>query len=134
MSALTNAEPIRIYGKVTEVIGLLIESTGPAASVGDVCVIERDGTVVGRAEVVGFRKNRTLLMPLGPIEGIHPGLTVVGTKKPLMVGMGPNMLGRIFDGLGDPLDNKGPPAVESYRPVFSRVPNPLLRKRISRAF
>jgi flagellum-specific ATP synthase len=134
LSALTNAEPIRICGKVTEVIGLLIESTGPAASVGDVCLIEQSGECVGRAEVVGFRKNRTLLMPLGPIEGIHPGLTVVGTKKPLTAGMGPHLLGRVLDGLGNPLDDKGAIAAESYRSIFSRVPNPLTRKRISEPF
>jgi flagellum-specific ATP synthase len=134
LSALTNVEPIRICGKVTEVIGLLIESTGPAASVGDVCIIERAGDVVGKAEVVGFRKNRTLLMPLGRIEGIHPGLTVVGTKKPLMVGVGPHLMGRILDGLGNPLDQKPPVKVESYRPTFSRVPNPLHRRRITEPF
>ncbi len=133
-AALTNAEPIRMCGKVVEVIGLLIESTGPAASVGDVCLIQRPDGPVGQAEVVGFRKNRTLLMPLGPIEGIHPGLTVVGTKKPLMVGMGPSLTGRILDGLGAPLDNKGPVHADSFRPIFSRVPNPLLRKRISQPF
>jgi flagellum-specific ATP synthase len=133
-TALPQADPVRIYGKVTEVIGLLIESTGPAASVGDVCNIERMGECIGRAEVVGFRKNRTLLMPLGPIEGIHPGLMVVGTKKPLMLGVGPLLAGRVLNGLGDPLDEKGPLKVESYRPVYSRVPNPLTRKRIKEPF
>jgi flagellum-specific ATP synthase len=134
VSSLPQAEPIRIYGKVTEVIGLLIESTGPSASVGDVCIIERLGECVGRAEVVGFRKNRTLLMPLGPIEGIHPGLMVVGTKNPLMIGVGPKLVGRVLDGLGNPLDDKGPLTVDSYRPTFSRVPNPLTRKRITEPF
>jgi flagellum-specific ATP synthase len=133
-SALPQAEPVRIYGKVTEVIGLLIESTGPAASIGDVCLIERAGECVGRAEVVGFRKNRTLLMPLGPIEGIHPGLNVVGTKKPLMIGVGPLLAGRVLDGLGNPLDDKGPVTVDSHRPIFSRVPNPLTRTRITEPF
>jgi len=133
-SALPQAEPVRIYGKVTEVIGLLIESTGPAASIGDVCLIERMGECIGRAEVVGFRKNRTLLMPLGPMEGIHPGLTVVGTKKPLMVGVGPELFGRVLDGLGNPLDDKGPVKVESHRPIFSRVPNPMSRARITQPF
>jgi flagellum-specific ATP synthase len=133
-SSLSQAEPVRIYGKVTEVIGLLIESTGPSASVGDVCIIERAGECVGRAEVVGFRKNRTLLMPLGPIEGIHPGLNVVGTKNPLMVGVGPNLVGRVLDGLGNPLDEKGPVSVDHYRPTFSRVPNPMTRKRIAEPF
>lgn len=134
LSALQNIEPIVVHGKITEVIGLIIESSGPSASVGDLCLIQKGNTVVGKAEVVGFRKDRTLLMPLGPIEGIHAGLTVVGTKKPLMVGVGPHLLGRILDGTGAPLDNKGPLKIETYRPTFSNIPNPLDRKRIAEPF
>ena len=128
------AEPMRIFGKITEVIGLLIESTGPPASVGDVCIIQNKGSAVSRAEVVGFRKNRTLLMPLGPVEGIYPGLTVTSTKKPLMIGVGPHLMGRVLDGLGAPLDNKGPVIAQFRRPIFSQVPNPLSRQRISKFF
>jgi flagellum-specific ATP synthase len=134
VEVIRRAEPVRICGKITEVIGLLIESTGPPASVGDVCIIENKGAPVGRAEVVGFRKNRTLLMPLGPIEGIYPGLTVTSTKKPLLVGVGPKLVGRVLDGLGNPIDNKGPLIVDFTRPIFSRVPNPLHRQRIVRFF
>ncbi len=134
VQAITSSEPIQVYGKITEVIGLLIESTGPAASVGDVCLLEKGGIVTGRAEVVGFRQDRTLLMPLGSIEGIHPGLNVIGTKKPLMIGIGHGLTGRVLDGLGNPLDNKGPVNVDKYRSVFSAIPNPLLRKRISEPF
>ena len=129
-----SSEPVRVHGKVVEVIGLLIESTGPAASVGDVCLLEKNGRTIGRAEVVGFRKGRTLLMPLGAIEGIHPGLSVVGTKQPLTVDVGPRLLGRVLNGLGQPLDGKPLPAGESQRPVFATVPNPLKRTRINRAF
>ncbi|NLP03460.1 MAG: flagellar protein export ATPase FliI [Fibrobacter sp.] len=134
LNAVTNAEPIRVHGKIAEVIGLLIESTGPAASVGDLCLIEKNGEEVGRAEVVGFRRDRTLLMPLGPIEGIHAGLTVEGTKRPLMVGAGRQLLGRVLDGLGNPLDGKGAIKAECYRSIFSSIPNPLQRKRISQPF
>lgn len=133
-NAVTHAEPIRVHGKITEVIGLLIESTGPAASVGDVCTIEHNDTVVAHAEVVGFRKERTLLMALGPLEGIHPGFTVVSTKKPLILRVGPNLLGRVLDGLGNPIDGKGGLVTEATRPVFSQVPNPLHRKRIREHF
>jgi flagellum-specific ATP synthase len=131
---IKRAEPVRICGKISEVIGLLIESTGPPASIGDVCIIENKGVPIGRAEVVGFRKNRTLLMPLGPMEGMYPGLTVISTKKPLMVGVGPHLMGRVIDGIGNPLDNMGPLIAESQRPIFSRVPNPLTRQRISSFF
>jgi flagellum-specific ATP synthase len=131
---IATSEPIKVYGKICEVIGLLIESTGPSASIGDVCVLEKNERIIGKAEVVGFRKNRTLLMPLGPIEGIHPGITVIGTKKPLTIGVGPGLMGRIIDGLGNPIDEKGPLGIKEYRPIFSRIPNPLLRKRITTPF
>ncbi len=133
-SAIANTEPIRVYGKVAEVIGLLIESVGPGASIGDVCIIEKAGQCLGRAEVVGFKKNRTLLMPLGPMEGIHPGLLVVGTKGPLTIGVGDQLLGRVLDGLGNPLDAKGPVSSQEQRPIFANVPNPLTRRRISEPF
>jgi len=129
-----SSEPTRIYGKVTEVIGILIESSGPAASVGDVCHIEKGGRLICRAEVVGFRKDRTLLMPLGPIEGIHPGMNVAATGRPLSVQVGDGLLGRVLDGLGNPLDEKGPVRATGKRPVFSSIPNPMTRKRISEPF
>jgi len=134
VTALEKCEPVRVHGKIAEVIGLLIESTGPAASIGDVCSIEHNGAVIAQAEVVGFRKNRTLLMPLGPLEGIHPGYTVASTKKPLMADVGGNLLGRILDGLGRPIDGKGGLRPEASRPVFSQVPSPLKRKRIREHF
>ncbi len=134
VQAIINAEPMRVHGKITEVIGLLIESTGPSASVGDVCKIEKNGKKIGDAEVVGFRQDRTLLMPLGPIEGIHPGLTVVGTKQPLLIGVADSLLGRVLDGLGQPMDSLGPVKVKSYRSVYSAIPNPLRRKRITEHF
>ena len=131
LRALSHNEPIRVNGKITEVIGLLIESTGPAASVGDVCRIEKNGTLVGLAEVVGFKRDRTLLMPLGKIEGIHPGLSVVGTKRPLSVGVGDSLLGRVLDGLGQPMDSKGAVQTVLHRSIESQIPNPLQRRRIS---
>lgn len=134
LTAIEETDPVRVQGKITEVIGLLIESNGPSASVGDVCTIEQDGEAVGRAEVVGFRKERTLLMPLGPLEGIHPGLTVVSTKHPLMVNVGDHLLGRVLNGLGDPIDGKGELASGTTRATFSKAPHPLTRKLIKESF
>lgn len=128
-------DPVVVKGKITEVVGLLVESTGPPSSVGDVCIIlNRHGKEVGRAEVVGFRSERTLLMPLGTVEGITPGYTVVTTKRPLMVPTGNKLLGRIVDGLGRPMDGKGPLQSSGERPVFSDIPDPLSRNRIENIF
>jgi len=129
-----SADSVRVYGKVTEVIGILIESNGPAASVGDVCRIEKGGRLICRAEVVGFRQDRTLLMPLGSIEGIHPGMAVAGTGRPLSVQIGNGLLGRVLDGLGNPMDGKGPIRATATRSVFSSIPNPMTRQRISQVF
>jgi len=134
LNFVKSAEPARVYGRITEVIGILIESTGPSASVGDVCNIEKNGRVVCRAEVVGFRKGRTLLMPLGPVEGIHSGLLVSATGRPLSVQVGAGLLGRVLDGLGDPIDGKGPVRATAVRSVFSSIPNPMTRKRIDKIF
>ncbi len=128
-------DPVIVKGKITEVVGLLVESTGPPASVGDVCIIlNRVGSEVGRAEVVGFRSERTLLMPLGTVDGITPGFTVITTKRPLMVPTGESLLGRILDGLGRPMDGKGPLNATGERPVFSDIPDPLTRNRIEDIF
>jgi flagellum-specific ATP synthase len=134
VKAVERLQPVRVHGRITEVIGLLIESSGPAASVGEVCTIEQGDQVVGCAEVVGFRKERTLLMPLGPVEGIRPGMTVASTKGPLAVGVGEALLGRVLDGMGNPLDGGGGIIPDEMRPTFSRIPNPLTRKRIAEVF
>ena len=107
LQAIVNSEPMQVHGKITEVIGLLIESTGPSASVGDVCTLEKNGRIVGKAEVVGFRAGSYASDAAWTIEGIHPGLSVVGTKHPLMIGVGKNLLEKNLDGLGNPLDSLG---------------------------
>jgi len=135
LETVQQVEPIVVQGKITEVVGLLIESTGPPASVGDVCIIyDRLDREAGRAEVVGFRGNRTLLMPLGTVQGITPGFTVITTKRPLMVPTGDGLLGRILDGIGRPMDNKGPLNSSGERPIFSEIPDPLTRNRIENIF
>ncbi|MBN1982758.1 MAG: FliI/YscN family ATPase [Chitinivibrionales bacterium] len=134
--AILHTDSVSVQGKISEVIGLLIESTGPAASIGEVCSILSTETdaVIGQAEVVGFRKDRTLLMPLGPLEGIHPGFSIVSTKKPLQIELSGNLLGRILNGLGKPIDAKGGLKPQIVRSIYSRVPNPLTRKRIATPF
>ena len=117
-------EPARVYGKVTEVIGILIESTGPSASVGDVCHIEKGGRLVCRAEVVGFRKDRTLLMPLGSIEGIHPGMSVAATGHPLSVQVGDGLWGAYWTGLATRLTRRGRSGRRASAPSFRRSPTP----------
>jgi len=122
-------------GRVVQLTGLVIESEGPLASVGEVCRIDsarHDDSML--AEVVGFRNHHLLLMPLGEIHGIHPGSEVTALGAPLRVPVGDAMKGRVIDGLGHPLDDLGPLPVDDHRPLNLLPPHPLKRQRIRNIF
>lgn len=129
---LEQVEPLSITGRVAQAVGIVIEASGPFTSVGEVCEITREGgqgTVM--AEVVGFREDRVLLMPLGEMQGIGPGSRVVMKGHVASVPVGPQMLGRIFDGLGHPLDGLPPVPAEGRVPLHAAPLNPLHRARIT---
>jgi flagellum-specific ATP synthase len=129
---LADAVPLVPRGRVTRVIGLVIESTGPDTSIGEICeILDRNGEHAGYAEVVGFREHQVLLMPLGSVDGIHPGSIVRSLRRPFSVGVGDKLLGRVVDGLGNPIDDLGQLDVESYVPISGSPPHPLKRKRIT---
>jgi flagellum-specific ATP synthase len=128
---LRTVNPVRVSGRVTDVIGLVIEGTGPGLPIGGTCTIERrDGAGVVPAEVVGFRQRRVLLMPLGEVTGIEPGSRIVADRERPGVRVGPGLLGRALDGLGVPID--GGPAIEPECevPLYGRHINPLERTPI----
>ncbi|RMG69299.1 MAG: flagellar protein export ATPase FliI [Calditrichaeota bacterium] len=125
-------ELIRVYGKVTQVVGLLIESAGPAATVGELCkVFSNRNPQPYLCEVVGFRGDRVLSMPLGEMLGIGPGSDIVATGEPFTVRPSEAMLGRVLNGLGEPIDGGPLPAGREARPVHRDPPHPLQRQRIS---
>ncbi|WP_211745947.1 flagellar protein export ATPase FliI [Paenibacillus sp. Marseille-Q4541] len=131
MDQLKHLDPVRINGKVTQVIGLMVESEGPDASIGDVCLIYPTNSAVPlKAEVVGFRDNKVLLMPLGDLQSIGPGCDVVGTGKPLNIQVGSELLGKVLDGLGQPLDGSIIPARMQRYSTSSAPVNPLNRPRV----
>ena len=123
---------VRQYGKVTQVVGLVIESAGPAVSIGRLCTIEnRDNGEKINAEVVGFRDDRILLMPLGSINGITPGAIVTSTSEQLRVPVGKELIGRVVGGLGDPIDGKGMLRTSATRSINAEPIPALHRKRIT---
>ncbi|MEJ2221563.1 MAG: flagellar protein export ATPase FliI [Desulfobacterales bacterium] len=124
---------IQANGKVTNVVGLVIEAQGPVSRLGTVCDIytKRDSHKIS-AEVLGFKDNKVLMMPLAEIRGIGPGCPIVARQQRAVIPVGPGLLGRVIDGLGNPIDNKGPIAVESEYPIYGTPINPLARKRISK--
>lgn len=130
--ALKHLDPIRVNGKVTQIIGLTVESEGPDASVGEVCVIHpiKGGAPI-QAEVVGFRDNRLLLMPLGELQAIGPGCEVIATGRPLSVQVGSELLGKVLDGLGRPLDGSSLPVRLPHYSTHRTPGNPLERPRVS---
>ena len=128
---LGRVDPYRLNGRVVQVIGLVIEAQGPEAQVGELCHVQvsrHDEPVA--AEVVGFREGRTLLMPLGEMRGIAPGNEVVASGHPVRIGVGQELLGRVVDATGTPIDGKGPIEPEARVSLHAAPPSPLGRRRI----
>jgi len=129
---LPEVQLVPVNGKVADVIGIVIESRGPDVQMGEICEvrIRNRKTEPLLCEVVGFRGERVLLMPLGDVQKIGPGSDVLSTGRTLGVRVGPELLGRVLDGMGEPLDEKGPVIGTDYYPLHSTPPHPLKRKMI----
>jgi flagellum-specific ATP synthase len=119
-------------GRVKSLIGLVIEVSGLRAEVGELCSIAagRNAQPVP-AEVVGFRDGATLLMPFGSLQGIGPGNPVTASGEPFLLPVGEDLLGRVLDGLGRPIDELPPPRTEELRSTVALPPSPLRRTRIT---
>ena len=134
-SRSSSVDTISRLGKVAQVTGLVVESDGPQAHLGDVCEIFNPGTDFKiHAEVVGFRDHRILLMPLDDMEGVHPGSQVRLCKGLSKVPVGEEVLGRVLDGLGKPIDGLVNLHYKEEGTRKHKVPNPLLRRRITENF
>ncbi|MCL2617591.1 MAG: flagellar protein export ATPase FliI [Defluviitaleaceae bacterium] len=128
---LLDEDYVKRLGRVTQVVGLTIESQGPDVRIGSSCLIRKSKREQGTlSQVVGFRDNKILLMPLGNMEGISPGCVVEALGKPLTVKVGEKLIGRVLDGLGRPMDEKGPIFDGEDWPLSWKSPNPLTRSRI----
>ncbi|HYD52179.1 MAG TPA: FliI/YscN family ATPase [Gemmatimonadaceae bacterium] len=122
------------YGRVTRVVGLVIEASGLEVGLGELCRVtslDNDRSVL--AEVVGFHERGVLLMPLGEMDGLHPGSSVTPMGRSFGVDVGPGLLGRVLSGLGHPIDGKGKLEVTHRVPLSAEPPNPLEREMIGEA-
>ena len=130
---LNNSSTILSVGSVTNVTGLVVEAKGPVTKIGTICDIftKGDQKKVG-AEVLGFKDNKVKLMPFEEIRGIGPGSRVVARQEKSSVSVGQGLLGRVIDGVGNPIDNKGEIKKEKEYPIYADPVNPLSRKRIAR--
>lgn len=133
MTAIDSCQTIKMVGKIIQVIGLVIESQGPNVSIGELCYVNSrfEGVEPIPAEVVGFRDGHVLLMPVGEMQGIGPGCEVISAQRVLEVKVGPQLLGRVLDGLGEPMDDKGPLFTKKAYPLQAAPPHPLARPRIN---
>ena len=118
------------FGKVNQVVGLTIESIGPDVSVGSTCEIKSGGGSI-LAEVVGFRENKILLMPLGDMGGVRPGAIVKALDVPITIKISESLLGRVLNGIGVPIDGLPNISEGTNFKVTNKPPNPLMRNRIT---
>ncbi|MBS0626182.1 MAG: type III secretion system ATPase SctN [Verrucomicrobia bacterium] len=134
ISHLEDVELTTVHGRITEVVGMLIRAVIPQVKMGEICLIKRDGEPLA-AEVVGFTKDEVILSPMGDMKGIGPSSEVIPMRMPMQIKVGPGLLGRILDGLGNPLDvdEKGPLVdVDESVPVICSPPDPLKRALINK--
>jgi len=131
ISHLEDVELTTVHGRITEVVGMLIRAVVPQVKMGEICLIKRQGEPL-IAEVVGFTKDEVLLSPLGDMKGIGPSSEVIPMRMPMHIKLGPNLLGRVLNGIGQPLDEdtKGPLNLEESYPVINPPPDPMKRSMI----
>lgn len=135
MQAVETVRRFEIMGRVTQVVGLVVESSGPSSRVGDVCLVEAEaGQPSVPCEVVGFRGGNVLMMPLGDLAGIKAGSLVKATGHCVRVPVGDGLLGRTLDALGRPIDGLGQLESSGTYPVDATPPNALERQMIERPF
>lgn len=131
MRALNSAQLTRDIGKVTHVTGFLISGYIPEVSVGTVCeIFPNSGAPSFSAEVVGFRDREVLLMPLGEMRGVGLGSTILVRRHLASIGVGDQMLGRVINGMGEPIDGKGDIFAAEEFPLYGEASNPLDRPPI----
>ncbi|MEF3169196.1 MAG: FliI/YscN family ATPase [Deltaproteobacteria bacterium] len=131
LASIEGIKVIRPCGTVNQVIGMVVEGSGPAVSIGGLCTIERGAHGTIPAEVVGFREREILLMPYGDTRGIEPGGRIWAVSERAEARVGDALKGRILDGLGHPIDGKGPLVLGDSRPLYTEPLNPMERPRIT---
>jgi flagellum-specific ATP synthase len=130
LKTLERTDPLQWTGKVSQIIGLLVESEGPAAAIGDFCEAVVTGGRRIRTQVIGFRDGRILSMPLEETDGLQLGDTVISRKEGARLAVGQGLLGRVLDGFGNPMDGGPPIVAEDMYDLLRAPPGPLEREPI----
>ena len=131
-TSVPECTPIRVRGKVTKIVGLVLEGSCPEATLGSLCEVSplHGGSPIW-AEVVGFRENTALLMPLGEMHGLGVGSLIRVFDMEVSIGVGAGLLGRVIDALGRPLDGQGALRYQAQQPLYQSPPSPMERSQIS---
>ncbi len=129
INSIENSEPLRVYGMVAEITGIIIKATGLRTSIGESCKIYSNNNILD-AEVVGFRDGKALLMGIGDLTGVRHGSRVLSMGKRAFIKASPALIGRVINDRGEPLDGKGEIKGIDY-PIYSQTPHPLKRQRIA---
>jgi len=129
--ALRCCQPIKMEGKIVKVAGIVAQANGPGMSIGSLCSIKNRSGQNMQAEVIGFNDKRVIVMPFGEMRGIEPGSRIVDINKRPTIKVGDAYLGRVVDGLGQPIDGKGAIQAQADYPTYGNVINPLKRKIIN---
>ncbi len=125
---IKSLNPLRVRGKVTKIVGLVVEGYCPASSVGTLCELAPlHGGPSVFAEVVGFRQSHALLMPLGDLRGLGPGSLISVRRTSATMKLGDGLLGRVIDAMGEPIDGRPLPALPQERPIYALPPGPMAR-------
>ncbi|MBJ9674307.1 type III secretion system ATPase SctN [Burkholderia gladioli] len=118
-------------GKVMEVVGTVIKVSGLDVTLGELCELRSpDGVLLQRAEVVGFTRDVALLSPFARLEHVSRATQVIGLGRPLSIQVGDQLLGRVLDGLGEPIDGGPPLDSDDWRPVIVQPPDPMKRRMV----
>ena len=129
--ALRYCQPVKMEGKIVKVAGIVAQANGPGMSIGSLCSIRNGSGQNMQAEVIGFNDKRVIVMPFGEMRGIEPGSRIVDINKRPTIKVGDAYLGRVVDGLGQPIDGKGAIQAQADYPIYGNVINPLKRKIIN---
>jgi flagellum-specific ATP synthase len=129
--AIRSCQPIKLEGKIVKVAGIVAQANGPGMSIGSLCCIKNSNGQSMQAEVIGFNDRRVVVMPFGELRGIEPGSRIVDVNKRPSIKVGDAYLGRVVDGLGNPIDGKGAIQTKADYPIYGNVINPLKREIIN---
>jgi len=130
--AITHLNPLSISGRVVQVVGLTVETMGLNCQIGEICVIQNGSQELLLAEVIGFRNKHMLLMPLGNMDGIQPDSLVRSVSRAFKAPVGHSLIGRVLNGLGEPIDGKGPLEMVDWVSTNQTPPHPLQRAAIDK--